>query len=305
MAITKQIAKMILSEHVREPIKGRVLMGGRQTMIPTVEEIREYLREFGLEERPTEFEVDEDTLASHGESYSDRNFFSLFTDAEYNALDVTDYEGAEIIHDMNYPVPDEFKGQFSFIYDGGAMDNLFNPAQYILNCSEMLAPGGRILHCEMGSLWRGAYVMYSADYFHDFYAINRYENCHVYYARFYWSMLLDRWRISHIKPFKDAALQKNRRNWVSSMWPHLVLVLAEKGEESTSDRMPIQHTYRPEDEDFEIYMESYRRFASNPRRPATFGKPTHQPFEFKKRMKAIFKRPVPLTRSNTTPIQKL
>ncbi len=305
MAITKQIAKMILSEHARRPIEGAILLGGRQTVVPTVEEIRGYMKEFNIPERPTDFEIDKDTLGATGTSIVDRNFFSLFTDAKYNALDVTDYEGAEIVHDMNYPVPDKLKGKFDFIYDGGAMDNLFNPAQYIINCADMLAPGGRILHCELGSLWRGAYLMYSADFFHDYYALNQFKDCYVYYARFKYSMLMDHWRLSLIKPFKDAAMQNHRRSWVSSMWPHVVLVLAEKGEDSTSQKMPIQLTYRPKDKDWDVYIESYRRFAKNPRQPATYGKPTRSPFNLKARLKSFYKRPLPWTRSNTTPVQKL
>ncbi len=305
MAITKQIAKMILSEHARRPITGNLVMGGRQTVVPSIEEIREYMAEFGIPERETEFEIDQDTLAATGEGILDRNFFSMFTDAKFHSIDVTDYENAEIIHDMNYPLPDKFKGNFDFIFDGGVMDNIFNPAQFLMNCSELLRPGGRIIHSEVGSLWRGAYSIFSADYFLDYYALNNYEDCAVYYAQVRGNMLKTRWQLSQIQPFKDGEQDKVQKAYVSSKWPHLILAVAEKGEQSTSQKMPIQLVYRPKDDDWDTYLESCRRFARKKREPNIFGRPTRHKFDLESRLRFFFKNPVLYNRTNAKFVQNL
>lgn len=141
MGIHKQIAKLIVAEHARRPIKGRILLIGRQTVSPSEPEIRGYLAEFGLPTRKVLIEADHDTRYADEGSISDKTFFALFTDATFSALDVTDYEKADVVHDMNEPIPDHLRGQFDFIYNGSCLDNVFNPAVFLRNCSELLAPG--------------------------------------------------------------------------------------------------------------------------------------------------------------------
>lgn len=306
MSITKPLAKMILCEHVHRPIKGTILLMGSQTIVPSEKEVRSYLQEFGIPERDVVIERDTYTRGAREDSISDKSFFALFTDAECKSLDVTDYESADIVHDMNTEIPEALKGKIDFIYDGGAMDNLFNPAQFIVNCSELLAPGGRIVHCELASMWRGAYVMYSPNFFHDYYALNEYEDCKVFYAKFKWSMTMERWKLSMLQPFKDSEMKVHRNHTYSaSMWPHVVIAIAEKGAESTSQKMPIQSVYRPKDEDWETYLTSFRRFAQKERYPTGFGRPTRYELDLRKRLKVFLKRPLPFSATNTKYIQKL
>jgi hypothetical protein len=46
---------------------------------------------------------------------------------------VSPYEGAEIIHDLNRPVPDKLKESADFIVDGSTLDNVFDPAMVLRN----------------------------------------------------------------------------------------------------------------------------------------------------------------------------
>jgi hypothetical protein len=61
------------------------------------------------------------------------------------ALDRSDYEGANVIHDLNLPVTDRLKGIADLIVDGSTLDNTFNPALTLKNYCDMLRPGGRLL----------------------------------------------------------------------------------------------------------------------------------------------------------------
>jgi len=66
------------------------------------------------------------------------------------SLDFSDFEGAEIIHDLNSPVPDHLIERFDFILDGGTLEHVFNLPMAFANVKAMLRIGG-ILVCVDGA----------------------------------------------------------------------------------------------------------------------------------------------------------
>jgi len=60
------------------------------------------------------------------------------------ALDYSDYEGAQHVHDMNQPVPEAMVGHFDVVYDGGALEHIFNFPTAIANLMRMTKVGGRV-----------------------------------------------------------------------------------------------------------------------------------------------------------------
>ena len=60
------------------------------------------------------------------------------------ALDYSDYEGAQHVHDMNEPVAEEIAGRFDVVYDGGALEHIFNFPVAISNLMRMTKVGGRV-----------------------------------------------------------------------------------------------------------------------------------------------------------------
>ena len=165
MGIPAQIAHMILEEHKHKPIKGDLLLCGRQAMHMKVDQAKDFVKQRGVNVREgVEPRVDVHTREAKGNGWiSDDSFFSLFTDARFNAVDVTDYEQANIIHNMCTPIEAKLHKRFDFIYNGSCMDNLANPGAFLVNTLRMLRPGGVVIHLEHGSLWPGAYLMYSPD----------------------------------------------------------------------------------------------------------------------------------------------
>ena len=99
-------------------------------------------------------------------------------------MDQSDYEGADIVWDLGHPVPDGLHGRFDFIYDGGCLDNKFNPGQAMMNFTRMLKPGGRIVCIESASAFSWAYVMFSPGWFEDYFASNAFDAWQVYVCSF-------------------------------------------------------------------------------------------------------------------------
>jgi hypothetical protein len=60
------------------------------------------------------------------------------------ALDASAYEGAEIIHDLNKPIPDELAGKFDLVIDGGTLEHVFDYPTALQNAMRMLRVGGHL-----------------------------------------------------------------------------------------------------------------------------------------------------------------
>jgi len=73
--------------------------------------------------------------------YADK-LFTLLGATEVISFDYSDYEGASVVHDMNFPIPEHYRESFDFVYDGGSLEHIFNFPQAIKNCMDLLKVGG-------------------------------------------------------------------------------------------------------------------------------------------------------------------
>lgn len=69
-------------------------------------------------------------------------FFSRLGYPRIEALDFTDAEGAQHVHDLNRPCPEALRGQFDIVIDGGTTEHIFHIGAALDTCHELLAPGG-------------------------------------------------------------------------------------------------------------------------------------------------------------------
>ncbi|QPH55938.1 hypothetical protein [Pontivivens ytuae] len=70
-------------------------------------------------------------------------------------MDYSDFEGADITHDLNDPVPEKLRGAFDFILDGGTIEHVFNTPQALDNVFHMLAEGGLFISINGMTGWPG------------------------------------------------------------------------------------------------------------------------------------------------------
>jgi hypothetical protein len=72
-------------------------------------------------------------------------FFKLFLGAQrVESIDHSDYEGAELVHDMNAPIPAEWEQQYDAVIDGGTLEHIFNFPAALANAMRMVRTGGRL-----------------------------------------------------------------------------------------------------------------------------------------------------------------
>jgi hypothetical protein len=118
MGINIQALKTILFEHKFKPFKGKVLIIGKSTVTIQMEKIIELFQEY-LSKTPNFSKIDTQTKHSNFEYFVDdiELFQQISDEISIHVLDVSNYEGANIVWDMNQPLPEKWTGKYDIIYD--------------------------------------------------------------------------------------------------------------------------------------------------------------------------------------------
>lgn len=254
MGMGRHLIEAVVREHLNRPIAGDVLLIGRQTTYLSPDNLIKVMNECGLKINadPSKFELDKTTIdrkQGFADSLvSDATLFTLLGARSIKALDHSPYEGAEVIHDLRKPVPADLENIADFIVDGSTLDNVFTPSIVLQNYAKLLRPGGRLLMENAFSAHNTAYVMMPPMWYLDYFVMNKFVDCKVYIILF----LEDKIRVMVDNVFwVDAGhVAEARRGMPRFVSPHqmVTIVFAEKGENSTVDRLPNQQDYRSPEE---------------------------------------------------------
>ena len=266
MGLTFPIVDALVRERVHRPLTGDVLLIGRQAVYFTPADILSLLRWHGIDVRGAserDIEIDRSTHNRYAkiavtDPITDRALFRLLGVPRVTALDHSDYEGAEIIHDLTKPVPPGLRNVADLIVDGSTLDNVFDPAMVIRNFADMLRPGGRLLTCNVYSNHHEPYAMLPPLWFLDYFVANGFADCKVY-------ILVGTTPPNTFTIDIEALLDPTRHvSAFASPFEMSTLVLAEKDEHSSSDVNPAQQHYRSQ-EDWARYRQALQRLKANPR----------------------------------------
>ncbi|HEX2827014.1 MAG TPA: hypothetical protein VHP37_11755 [Burkholderiales bacterium] len=113
---------------------------GRQRFYVTSRELGASLTKFGFECSDSSA----DAILKRDEGYAD-GLFRMLGAEEIHSFDHSGYEGATHIHDLNEPLPQHLKRQYSVVVDGGSLEHVFDFPTAIRNCMEMIRVGGHYL----------------------------------------------------------------------------------------------------------------------------------------------------------------
>ena len=72
-------------------------------------------------------------------------FFQALGCETLDVLDMSGYEGANLLWDMNQPVPEDWKAKYDVVLDGGTLEHVFNFPVAIKNVMEMVRAGGHLI----------------------------------------------------------------------------------------------------------------------------------------------------------------
>lgn len=256
MGIPYALASMIVQEHKNRPITGKILLIGRQTIDMKVQTAINLVEGILGQVRTDNPLLDQTTAARDyrhisRDTISDVGFFSLFSDASVTAVDVTDYEGAEIVHDMCTELPSHMIEKYDFVFNGSCLDNIFDVSAALRNFGLCLKPGGRLFQIEAASSTMPAYIVFSPEWFLDFFVTNNWENGDIYICRVGnelggFRFMKNPWDVYRWRPFfpegNDMNYIKRPRSLIVGM--EFIVSIAQRGS-GTVHVNPIQARYRP------------------------------------------------------------
>src|SRR5262249_27493495 len=264
MGLGGEAIEAIGREHAYRPISGDVLFIGRQTTYFTRDELAAILRSHGHAVDPAAIEIDRTTISGqqghHGKALvTDRSIFRALGVESVRALDVSAYEGAELIHDLNKPLPAHLHGAADFIVDGSTLDNVFDPATCLRNFAGLLKPGGRLLTINAYTRRQTAYTLCSPPWYFDYFVENGFVDCRVYVI----VTRRGRRNVFWLDPGYVARARGGTLGF-SARGNVFILALAEKGPASTTHASPVQQHYRSA-AGWEVYAERLRRVQQSQR----------------------------------------
>jgi hypothetical protein len=118
------------------------------------------------------------------DDYAEKIMKIYFKAGRVDSIDNSNYEGASIIHDMNYKLPLNYTSIYGTIIDGGCLEHIFNISQALMNCSLLCKPGGQIIHILPANNFCGhGFYQISPELFFSLYSQdNGYRDTEVYLA---------------------------------------------------------------------------------------------------------------------------
>ncbi len=188
MGIPRGTARLLLDEARERPFTGRLLELGKMTVYVTDAELERWARA----QRTSLVELSEiepshvPALARLG-CMSDRALFRRLGFAEVESSDVSDWEGADRILDLNQPVPAELEGRYDAVFEAGTIQHVFHQPRVFANIHALLREGGRAIHgmAPSSNHVDHGFWMYSPTLFHDFYSANGWRIESLFFFEFF------------------------------------------------------------------------------------------------------------------------
>lgn len=104
-------------------------------------------------------------------------FFKCWGVPEVRVLDISAFEGADLIFDLNSSeLPAAYKEKFDLVIDGGTTEHIFNVANCMNNLAGMVKKGGYIYHMLPCAGWVDhGFYSFSPTFFLDYYGQNSFQ----------------------------------------------------------------------------------------------------------------------------------
>ncbi len=138
------------------------------TKVATLGHLKWYVSKKELKESTDFYKIDiskvEETLSTS--KYSDAFFHEVLGVKSLTTIDNSNYEGANISHDLNTPIPKSLEGLFDVVLDSGTLEHVFNFPVAIENCMKMLKLGGTLFICTPANNYMGhGFYQFSPELF--------------------------------------------------------------------------------------------------------------------------------------------
>lgn len=175
MGIPRGTARLMLDVHREQPFGGSVLQLGRSTIHFTWPELEKWARLQGVTLSPVDtVGLSHDPRLARQGCIDDVTFFRALGFETVECCDISEWEGADHVVNLNEPVGDPLAERFNVVVDPSSSPQIFHHPNLLANIHKMLKIGGRVVHASVVSnnhLDHGFY-MCCPTFFSDFYRTN-------------------------------------------------------------------------------------------------------------------------------------
>lgn len=251
MGIPRGTARLLLEEHRRRPFSGSLLQLGRSTVYFTGAELEEWAGLHDVELAPVDEEgLSHDPRLARQGCLDDVTLYRRLGFDTVEASDVSDWEGADHILDLNRPLDEQglahLAGRYDVVLDPGTLVQVFHVPNVLANIHRLVAPGGRVVHAAIPSnnhVDLGFYMV-SPTLFADFYGANGWQVDSVYLCvyRPWWHrgrLHSDAWKVYRYTTGALDHLSFGRFGGRQAA----VFAVATKSEGATGDVVPVLGQY--------------------------------------------------------------
>jgi hypothetical protein len=127
----------------REILDGR--RGGQLGDVVTIGRLQQFMLRGQLDALRTRFGLPGGPWLTHPYGAWADDFFAAAGARSLTAIDISAYEHAGIVHDMNEPIAPELHCRYDLCIDGGSLEHVFRPDQALANAMRLTAVGGRLI----------------------------------------------------------------------------------------------------------------------------------------------------------------
>lgn len=149
-----------------------VLQLGKQGGIASIKQINKISRTLGLD-----FKYEPPSKYDFYRNYPTGD--QIFKNLGFNvidSIDITNYEGANIVHDLNIPISDSFISEYDLVFDGGTTEHLFNQITALSNIHKLLKTGGVVVHYTPANNYLDhGFFQPQPSFYYEYYLANGYE----------------------------------------------------------------------------------------------------------------------------------
>ncbi|NGZ94829.1 MAG: hypothetical protein CV089_01625 [Nitrospira sp. WS110] len=232
----------ILREGKRKPFVGRLLLLGQGDMYFAHYQLVQMAEMVGVALDESVPLVDAKKPEFRTKGYVEaREVFLKLGFSQIDALDYSEFEGANVIHDLNSSdIPSNCEGLYDTIIDHGTLEHVFHLPNALFALFKFLKVGGRLITSSPGNgFFDHGFYMLQPTLLYDFYSANAWEINVVQVARVSQNQETDPVYFADYVPgaFDSVGYGQMGEGLFS------VVAVATKLEKSTGDKIPYQGLY--------------------------------------------------------------
>ena len=235
MSVLVQTLSLLLAEHKRDPFMGPVLTYGVQGMNLPLGAATWLFEHAGItpDVRGLDLDRGDDEIINFA------RFVRMLGLGDVTVLDISAYEGAGLLLNLNDPLPEAHHGKFGFVLDGGTLEHVFDMRQGIKNTADLLAPGGRVYHLSpLNNYVNHGFTQIQPTFYHDYYTANGFEDIRgllVLHPRDNYST--QKWNFIN---YDHEVMGGTNSMFAANETQMALYFTARKTVTSTSDKVPVQ-----------------------------------------------------------------